>query len=94
MPSIAAAGFYCCFIDVLLCFNSGHNFIWEEDKLQDQKIQGKIKQYPWELLLIKIELLTIKQQSNLGKANVDTAEVSNVKIKRERLKGLREGKKL
>lgn len=58
--SVAAADFYCCFIDDLLCFNSGHNFIWEEGKLQYQKIQGKIKQYPWELLLIKIELLTIK----------------------------------
>lgn len=64
--------------------------------MQYQKIQGKIKQYPWELLLIKTELLTIKQQrvATLGKASVDTAEVSNVKIKRERLKGLREGRKL
>lgn len=65
-PSIAAADFYCCFIDDLLCFNSGHNFSQEEDKLQYQKIQDKIKQYPWELLLIKIELLTIKQESNIG----------------------------
>lgn len=64
--------------------------------MQYQKIQGKIKQYPWELLLIKTELLTIKQQrvATLGKASVDTAEVSNVKIKTERLKGLREGRKL
>lgn len=64
--------------------------------MQYQKIQGKIKQYPWELLLIKTELLNIKQQrvATLGKASVDTAEVSNVKIKTERLKGLREGRKL
>lgn len=67
-PSIAAADFYCCFIDDLLWFSCDHNFIREEDKFRYQNIQHKIKQYPLELLLIKIELLTMKQQSNIGES--------------------------
>lgn len=67
-PSIAAADFYCRFIDYLLWFSCDHNFIREEDKFQYKNIQRKIKQYPSELLLFKIELLTMKQQSNIGES--------------------------